>query len=367
MHISTVHPRYDTRIFHKECVSLAAVGCEVALLVADGLGDEKKDGVQIVDVGIGGNGRRKRMLLGSWRVLNYVCKHKVRAVHLHDPELLVISLLLRWMGVFVIYDMHENLPKQILTKSWLPLWVRRPVSVAVRWFERLALRNIPVVMAEESYIADYGWIRRAAVVQNFPITQYFADDGIEKFETFTVGYIGGVTRDRGVISVLQAISRLRDRGLVVNFECLGPISDEVARAPLFLSALRDGWLHAPGRVDGKDGWKIIARCHVGVAILRPLPNYVNSWPTKMFEYMAMRLPVVVSAFPLYSRLIEKISCGLLVNPDDVEKIASAFEFIMNNFDEAKCMGENGRRAVMTQFSWSHEFRKLWDFYEMVLP
>ena len=52
VHISSVHPRYDVRIFYKECMSLASQPLhEVHLLIADGKGDELKNTVHIHDVG----------------------------------------------------------------------------------------------------------------------------------------------------------------------------------------------------------------------------------------------------------------------------------------------------------------------------
>lgn len=50
-HLTSVHPRHDTRIFIKMCATLADHGYDVTLVAADGQGDETKDNVRIVDVG----------------------------------------------------------------------------------------------------------------------------------------------------------------------------------------------------------------------------------------------------------------------------------------------------------------------------
>lgn len=367
IHISTVHPRFDTRIFQKECCSLVEQGYRVTLIVADGLGDLHHRGVEIVDAGIPPMGRLGRMVMGVWRAMRLALKRKPWLVHLHDPELLVAAMVFRVFGVAVIYDMHENVPKQILTKRWLPGLARKPASLMVKWIERLMLESVPVVMAEESYVRDYPWVRQSVVVQNFPELGYFEGCAEKKFDTFTVGYIGGVTRERGVLAVLSAVAALRVEGRSVNFECLGPVSSEVAADSLFKSACAEGWLHAPGRVVATEGWKTIARCHVGVAVLAPLPNYTGSWPTKMFEYMAMGLPVVVSDFPMYRAALEDIGCGILVQPDEVEQIALALQQIMDHPDEACAMGERGRGAVTGKYSWPNELENLLGLYKVVRP
>ncbi|MEJ7806104.1 MAG: glycosyltransferase family 1 protein, partial [Telluria sp.] len=67
-HLTSAHPRNDTRIFIKQCRTLAASGYDVMLVVADGKGPELRDGVRIVDAGYL-DGRLNRMFTTTARVL----------------------------------------------------------------------------------------------------------------------------------------------------------------------------------------------------------------------------------------------------------------------------------------------------------
>lgn len=51
-HVTSVHQRYDTRIFHKECTSLAKAGYDVTLLVADNKEPEIRNGEKIISVAV---------------------------------------------------------------------------------------------------------------------------------------------------------------------------------------------------------------------------------------------------------------------------------------------------------------------------
>ena len=73
VHLTFVHPRYDTRIFIKMCSSLVRQ-YDVYLVVADGLGDEVKNKVNIVDVGSRAGGRLSRMTKMVSKVLNKAIK-----------------------------------------------------------------------------------------------------------------------------------------------------------------------------------------------------------------------------------------------------------------------------------------------------
>ena len=59
-----------------------------------------------------------------------------------------------------------------------------------------------------------------------------------------------------------------------------------------------------------EGWPVIARCHIGLALLKPIPNYYESYPTKLFEYMALGLPVITSNFLYTARLLKKKGADL---------------------------------------------------------
>jgi hypothetical protein len=96
-HISTVHSRYDVRIFFKECVSLAKNYKEVHLIIADGLGDETKNNVIIHDLGKPKT-RKDRFLKFSKLALSKAKEIQADVYHLHDPELLRIALKLQKFG-----------------------------------------------------------------------------------------------------------------------------------------------------------------------------------------------------------------------------------------------------------------------------
>ena len=63
VHLTSAHPRYDTRIFVKMCSSLVTLGGQTSLIVADGKGNEKIAGIDIIDVGERSGNRLKRMHL----------------------------------------------------------------------------------------------------------------------------------------------------------------------------------------------------------------------------------------------------------------------------------------------------------------
>lgn len=129
-HMTSAHASDDTRIFYKECVSLAKAGYEVSL-VARGPAREEA-GVRVVGVGVPSGGRLFRMLFFARRIYRQALALDAEVYHLHDPELLPYGLRLKRRGKVVIFDSHEFTAQAILEKHWLQSPCAGSCTVCIR-------------------------------------------------------------------------------------------------------------------------------------------------------------------------------------------------------------------------------------------
>jgi glycosyltransferase involved in cell wall biosynthesis len=362
-----VHPPYDIRIFHKECRTLAAAGYDTSIIVPQTeASTTSRDGVTTVAVKQS-RGRLRRILLTNPRVARQAFHLKAEIYHLHDPELLLVAVLLRACGKKVIFDMHENLPRAILTKDWIPKIARPVISRFVLWIERMFLSGLPVIFAEESYIKDYTWVSTKTVVMNMPLIEEIQSIKEEKNNLPSLGYLGMVTEARGCIQILRALDLVKKEGVTVQWECVGRVEAGFKAEMLSLAKSYNlDEIRIWGNKDATEAWRIIARCHIGMAILAPHQNYVESYPTKLFEYMALGIPVIASNFPLYRTIVEGEQCGICVDPLRVEEIAQAILYLLKNPTVAAEMGESGKIAAEKKYNWNIEKLKLLEFYKQVL-
>jgi hypothetical protein len=65
-----------------------------------------------------------RMFWAGWRALGLALREKATICHFHDPEFIPYAILLKILGKKVVYDVHEDLPRQMMDKLWMPKYVR---------------------------------------------------------------------------------------------------------------------------------------------------------------------------------------------------------------------------------------------------
>jgi glycosyltransferase involved in cell wall biosynthesis len=358
-HLTSAHPRYDARIFVKQCRTLAAHGYRVELVVADGKGDECKDGVAIHDVGVLA-GRLKRIFRTSSRVLRKAVELDADIYQLHDPELIPIGLKLKRLGKAVIFDSHEDVPTQLLAKPYLEPVSRRALAASFAMYERFACARFDGVIAATSTIRDkFLQVNPNTVeVTNYPIIAEFDDAISWEDKTAEVCYVGGITAIRGMRELVRACSLLESPArLALAGQFSAPdLQPELSAMP--------GWerVTAHGLLDRVGVRQVMRRAMAGLVTLHPVPNYLDALPVKMFEYMAAGIPVIASCFPLWRDIIESAGCGVCVDPLDPVAIAAAIDSIVTNPGTARAMGENGRKAVREKYNWSAQAAKLIDFY-----
>ncbi len=361
-HLTSAHPRYDTRIFIKECTSLADAKYHVSLVVADGGGDEIKNGVHFVDVGEKEGNRFTRMTKTVRKVYKKAIELDADVYHLHDPELIPIGLKLKKKGKIIIFDAHEDLPNQLLEKSYLNKFLLKILSKIATRYESYSTKKFDAIITATPFIRDkfLAYNPKTIDINNFPKLSEFPPY-IQTNRNNTIVYIGEIARVRGIKEIVKALQytpqvRLNLGG---NF-CESDVEADVKSYPQWNQVNELGFLN---RLEVS---QILSQSTAGLVTLHPTRSYIDSLPVKMFEYMASSLPIIASDFPLWRSIIEKAQCGICVDPLDPYAISEAINWILSHPSEAHLMGQNGLRAVQEKYNWEQEEKKLLALYSTLL-
>ena len=340
VHITTVHEWHDSRVFSRECRSLAQHGHEVVLLaVADR--EREVDGVRIVPVAQ--PRRRLGRIAGSIpRVASAALAQRAALYHLHDPELIPLIPLLRLRGAKVIYDAHEDFGAQILEKEYLPSAIRpavaatRPAAVHVRRPHR---QPHPGRLAEGRRGVPGG------ALHGGPQLPRGAARGRRRAR------LRAARAPRGLRGRADPVPRRRaDGGRDAARRAAGRLAAAAGRPaqpgrpgrPAARAARLGRTWSTGARCRRRRPGELMSECRIGLALLQPIGQYVDVLPTKLFEYMSLGIPVVASDYPQCREVVQSAGCGLVVDPTDPLAIGAAITELAADPERAKAMGERGR-------------------------
>jgi len=360
-HLTTVHSWDDTRIFRKQCISLSRAGFDVSLVAPDA-DNAIRAGVTLIP-GKRYKSRLARMTLGTIAALRLGLASGASIFHYHDPELIPAGFLLRLLGKAVIYDVHEDYPRQMTEKRYLPPFWLRVIGRLIGGLELVAGLSASAVVAVTPTIGNRFPKSKTWVIQNYVMLRELEDKDALDYNArpAEVIYVGSIGTARCLREMLDAVELLPET-LDARLRLVGAMNPSTVPADLQTRLETGPRIVLAGQQSRPMVATLLGRARIGVLVYQPTTNNINGQPNKLFEYMSAGLPVIGSDFPLWREIILGVNCGLVVDPRDASALAAAIEYLLTHEDEAREMGQRGRRAVAERFNWGHEEKLLIELY-----
>jgi glycosyltransferase involved in cell wall biosynthesis len=371
VHLSSVHNVFDPRIFYKECKSLAEYGYNIHLVIPFEKSEEAKlEGIYIVPLRKP-NSRIDRIIKSINQVRKVALAINSDLYHFHDPELIPVGLFLKTKGKKVIYDIHEDYLTSIQQKKYLGVF-RFPISWLFFIFEKISSNFFELVLAEKYYLNRYP---KGTVICNYPILSKIKqnieiikkDNSKENSNLIKLIYTGNVTEDRGAFIHSSIINLIKN----VKLYFIGRCKTEIAEKIRAIAGTGSDSINIVGENSYVDYNEILEfyrsyNWTAAIAIFPSTPHYKQKELTKLFEYMAFGLPIICSNFPVWKKLVEDNGAGLSVDPESQDSIIQAITYIKEHPDEAKQMGNRGKKLIEEQYNWENESKKLIQLYENLI-
>lgn len=299
---------------------------------------------------------------------------KANVILVRDLPLALTAVLVgRILHKPVVLDMAENYPamtqdiRDSQGFSFVNLVVRNPAIV--RFIERLCVKWVDhtLVVVEESrerLVAMGVLSENISLVTNTPtgsrwcdVRQAYATASVRSPGQLQLVYLGLLESPRGLEVAIRAVDQVRRQCPSIRLVIVGSGRDKqeferlTSELKLQEHVLFTGWL------DYSQAIGVINDSDIGI-----VPHYATeSWnstiPNKLFDYMSMSKPVIVSDARPAARIVREECCGVVFEDRDIDGLARA---ILRLTDEAVRveMGRRGLEAVMQRYNWTIDEQRL---------
>ncbi|QCR34438.1 hypothetical protein C1N55_07285 [Lysinibacillus sp. SGAir0095] len=304
------------------------------------------------------------MLNSNKKIFEKALEVNADIYHFHDPELLPLGNKLKKLGKSVIFDSHENYTIQINGKDYIPAILRKIISKLYFYYETYSIRKYDAVIFPCTYNSQDPFENRAVrtvFIDNFPMLEelyHIFDESTHK-EKDAICYVGTLTEDRGITNIMEAAHKAEVKLVLGGIFTSESYEQEVNNRSEFSCVDYRGYLNR------KEVLEIYRKCQIGLSTLLNVGQYNKGdhFPTKVYEYMAMGLPVILTDSKHVREVLKTYEIGIPVNPDDPKEISEAILYLLKNPELAKKMGKDGRLAIKEKFNWGIEEQKLISLYE----
>jgi glycosyltransferase involved in cell wall biosynthesis len=370
-HFSSVHQVWDTRVFHRECVSLAKI-FDVTL-IAIGEGNQIKQGVQVIGIPKPKN-FWYRYLFTIWKVFILAVKVDAQIYHIHDAEMVPFGIVLSILGKKVIYDIHENTHGDILLKPWLPKPIRKILASLYNLVLRIASRfmHFIVVVADPKFLTSF-FVKEeeCTIIQNFADTSEMGEFRVIDRHVLPGNHLFyvGMIRDMyySIDPVLEAVALLKEKGIRVDLHLVGYFGSKT-NTKLDTVACWERiheQIHYYGFLETQEAYKVSMQCKIGICIKNQPEDMLVSHERKLFEYMAIGLPSIFCNRSIYTDLNTKTSIGLAINIESAEEISVAIAELLKK-EENYAASQNNFTHSNEDYNWQKEEQKLLGLYRILL-
>ncbi len=164
-------------------------------------------------------------------------------------------------------------------------------------------------------------------------------------EIHWIGFVGSPKPHKGINILVKAVASLGRKDLRVLIAGADPVDSEIA----MLCSRHTNLVEVRPRFAKEQLGKVLAAVEIVALPQLDIPSNRGQMPAKVFDAMAMELPVVASAVSDLPEVLE--SCGLTVPPGDIPALACAIAELIDNPERRRALGLAGRRRCLERYSF----------------
>lgn len=382
----------DIRV-EKEAKALLQAGFNLSLVCADGKDVDNWSGMKIYRVPIKKDNfsKLKRLIYvihpDFYKYLDDLFQREYfDIIHVHDLRLVPTALKIKEKyKCKVVADLHENYPAGVRewnkSSSGLKGFLFKNLNTYDKWLkiEREVVKKVDKIIAvvdemKERMIKQHDIPEdKILVVSNLEDEDFVKkakidEDLVQKYKNkFVILYIGSFGAHRGIDTAIKGMKYINKDDILLLL--VGKASEKIEKE--FKNLIKKN--HLEDKVEMID-WQPFDKVfsYMSIANICIVPHNSNEHtnntiPHKLYQYMMVGKPVVVSSCPPLARVVKEANSGLIFKSGDEKDFADKIIKIYEDRALQEKLSKNGLAYTFGQnHTWQNESRKLIKIYKEIL-
>lgn len=320
---SILKPVNDTRMMDKFGLSLAKDYANQVYIIGYPVIDQKSS-VSIVELPLKSFSRISiGRLIAPLKVLQKCIQVKPEILIVNTYELLIVGIAIRILfGAYICYDIRENYASNILKSPSLPIGLKQIVAGLVRLKEWICVSFFHTLfLAEKSYKGELEFGKRKSIVLENKALLPAGFKRTPKTGQYTLVFTGTLAQSTGVFHAIELTKQLHTINPAVKLMIIGycaiPSSLGKIKKAIegidFIDLIGGDKLVAHSQI-----WEAIRTADVGIVAYQRAPHIDNKIPTKLYEYLAAQLPIILTENPVWVELCQPFQAAISINFNNPE-------------------------------------------------
>jgi len=311
------------------------------------------------------------------KIAKFIKETNIEALHIHDMRIAgAVYKVNVNLNLPVVLDLHDNMPEVmklyphlqkfpgkylISPKKWKQKEegfikkANKVIAVSPEFIETLAVR---LPLEKDKLVLVPNTIRKT-FFEDYIVNETI----IKKYKSnFVILYLGDTHLRRGIQTAITALSKLKDTIPEIILVIVGKNTSDI----ILRKQVKD--LQLEQFVDF-EGWQnvslfqsYILASEICISPLHRNLQHDVAYANKIFQYMSLAKPLLVSDAIAQKKLVEKVACGLVHKERDSKDFSNKVLALYKSKPLRMELGESGRKFIQNEFSWEQTSEKLINLY-----
>ena len=311
------------------------------------------------------------------KIHRFIKETNIEAMHVHDIRIADAAFKVnKKHNLPVVLDLHDNMPEVMKLYPHLQKFPGKYIISPKKWKKKereFIVRANKVIAVSPEFLENIeeripSSKEKLVLVPNTIRESFYKDYNIDQSiirrykDKFVVLYLGDTHLRRGLQTAIEAITSLKEKIPNIKLVIVGKNTTDVVLKQQVVDLKLESFVDFEGWKNVSLFQSYIISSTICISPLHRNLQHDVAYANKIFQYMSLARPLLVSDAIAQRKLVEKNNTGLVHKDRDVDDFSEKVLTLFKSEALRNELGQNGKLFIQKKFSWEQTSKELLHLY-----